>query len=126
MRDTSSAETKREAESIGLTIEAVLIHYGARTIPGGAGWRSMRCPFHDDGMASASVNHGLNAFKCHACGMSGDSAKIIERKEKLGFEAACEFARSVFGASVEQVSRTVPKQKPRRKLGSERWSAISS
>lgn len=109
-----------------LTIKAVLTHYGARHIPSGHGWKAMRCPFHSDSTASASVNHDKNKFRCHTgkCGISGDPIDIIRTKEGMSFKEACEQARQVFGASVEEVSPPVHRGRKRRKLGSERWKDI--
>jgi len=110
-----------------LTIEAVLRHYGAKRIPEGVGWKSMRCPFkkfHQDSRASAAVNHGTNRFRCHACGTAGDPIDIIERLEGLSFREAVEQAREVFGASFQEVSPAVSKSSKRRPLGRERWQDI--
>lgn len=101
-----------------ISIAAVLEHYGATVSVAETGWRSMRCPFHDDRTASASVNLELNAFACHACDARGDAVKLIETQENLGFVDAIEFARSVLGQSVEEVSR--PAKKRQRKQA--RWS----
>ncbi len=105
-------------------IATVLEHYGAKKVPTGAGWRAMRCPFHDDRMASASVNNGLGAFKCHACGISGDVIKLIRLRENLSYEEACEYARRLVGEGFEAVSQPVHKSKKRKPLGSDRWKDV--
>jgi DNA primase len=97
-----------------ISIAAVLEHYGGFISVPETGWRSVRCPFHDDRTASGSINIELNGYRCHACGISGDGIKIIEDQEHIDFEAACEFARSVLGASVEDVPRAAKGRKPRR------------
>lgn len=76
-------------------IEAVLTHYGAERVPQarGSGWRPMRCPFHEDGHASASVN--AEAFYCHTCGVKGDSLAIIQQQEQITFLEAITFARTI-------------------------------
>ncbi|MGH7238526.1 MAG: CHC2 zinc finger domain-containing protein [Candidatus Saccharimonadales bacterium] len=120
-----------EPESTGpigdeLTIENVLLHYGAKRIPHGAGWKAMKCPFHNDGTASGSVNHSKNAFKCHTgkCGISGDAAGVIMKVEKITRREAIEQARRIFGASVGEVSRPIRSARKRRPLGSERWAEL--
>lgn len=101
-----------------LTIDDVLAHYGAKSIPQGVGWRPMKCPFHDDQHASASVNHdGAGAFKCHTCGVQGSPIKIIETQEKLNREANVEFARTILGKSSAELSRSDGRSKKRRPLG---------
>lgn len=109
-----------------LDIGPVLIHYGANRLPGGYGWRSMRCPFpeHNDSNASARVNLEAGGFICLACGISGDAIKIIRDREGLSFGQAIEFAREVFGASVETVSQSTTRQGKSRKIGRHKWKDI--
>ena len=115
---------KQELDVPPLSIEVTLIHYGAKSVPGGYGWKPIKCPFHNDRMASASVNTQLNGFRCHGCEVSGDPIKIIRQQEGMGFVEAVEFARSVLGASVERVPRTVSKSGKRNKLGRNKWRSI--
>ena len=42
-----------------------------------SGWKAVRCPFHADRRASASVNLQKNYFRCHACDISGDPVRIV-------------------------------------------------
>jgi DNA primase len=44
----------------------------------GAGWRSVRCPFHNDKLASAAVNSEAGRFKCHGCDVSGDIIDLAQ------------------------------------------------
>jgi len=115
-----------ESGSPKLSIAAVLIHYGANSLPGGVGWKSMRCPFpeHNDRNASARVNLELGGFRCLACGVSGDAIKIIREREGMSFGQAVVFAREVLGASVETVPRSIHGPKKSGKLGRNRWKAI--
>lgn len=107
-----------------LTIDDVLRHYGARKVPAGVGWHSMKCPFHGDKHASARVNVDRNAFTCLACGMSGDALKIISLKENISRDEAIEFTRKVLGQSVSDIQRSASKQGKRRALGREKWKGI--
>lgn len=109
-----------------LEIGPVLIHYGATSLPGGVGWRTMRCPFpeHNDRNSSARVNLELGGFICLACGISGDAIKIIRDREGLNFADATKFAREVFGASVETVSSGVQRSKKRKPIGRHKWKEI--
>lgn len=102
-----------------LTITQVLEHYGAdltRVRP--YGWRSIKCPFHGDRMASASVNLEKGAFACHACGMKGDAISLIKRNEKLDYRSALEFAERELGSVVSGLRGTIRDRKPERR---QRW-----
>ena len=44
------------------SIAPILEHYGGKTIPDRYGWQKIKCPFHDDSHASATVNLEENAF----------------------------------------------------------------
>lgn len=106
---------------MALDIAEILTHYGAnlaRVSP--TGWRPVKCPFHEDKVASASVNVELGAFKCHACDMSGDGISLIRKVEGLGYRGAVDFARTVLGASGTDISHTTVEAKGRRKTASER------
>lgn len=116
----------RKDEAPKLSIGPVLIHYGANSLPGGVGWQSMRCPFpeHNDSNASARVNLDAGGFVCLACGISGDAIKIIRNREGLSFGQAIDYAREVFGASVEAIPRSANGSKPANKFGRNKWKAI--
>jgi DNA primase len=101
-----------------LSIAAVLRYYGADVDVPDTGWRAIKCPFHADRTASASVNIEIGGFRCHGCGISGDGIKIIEDREHIDFEAALEFARSVLDQGVETLSQSS------RKTGKARRSTV--
>jgi len=72
------------------------LHYIGATIPATkAGWRKMRCPFHEDEHASAAINFDENIFTCHGCGVKGDTYALIMHKEGLNYREAIKFASSV-------------------------------
>lgn len=56
--------------------------------PNGDGWASCRCPFHDDGNASAAANLKTGGFRCFACGAKGDLLGFHERLTGLAFKDA--------------------------------------
>ena len=65
----------------------------------------MRCPFHEDRNASASVNPDENVFRCHTCDIGGDSYVIVAWKEGISdFPGTVAFCESVFGGSYGAVS----------------------
>lgn len=113
-------------EPPNLSIAVTLIHYGAKNIPSGYGWKQIRCPFHNDRMASASVNTEINGFRCHGCEVSGDPIKIIRSQEGISFKEAIAFANDVIGASVDSrsFSQSADKPKKRRPMGRNRWREI--
>lgn len=95
-------------------MEAVLEYYGADlSRVSETGWRALRCPFHADRLASASVHLGKGAFRCHACGVKGDAISLIKDREGLDFNGALNFTAEVFGQRVEGVRHTTRKDKPR-------------
>jgi DNA primase len=83
-----------------LSIEDVLTHYGATNVPTSLRWRAIKCPFHEDRSASASVSTDQGRFKCFACDINGDGLDIIQSQEGLDFVGAVEFAENILGASV--------------------------
>lgn len=80
------------------SIQSVLEHYGA-TVHERDGWVKLRCPFHDDGHASATVNVEENAFNCFGCGVKGDTYSIIMEQERVGFREAVKIAEGITGKS---------------------------
>ena len=107
-----------------LSITDVLRYYGATSIPTGTGWKAMKCPFHDDGIKSASINVDRNVFNCHACPYKGEPLWLIMRKERIGEEEAIEFAGSVLGKSSTGISPATTSPKKLRPLGRNRWKGI--
>lgn len=69
------------------SIVAVLDRHGLEVVER-TGWRPVRCPYHDDSTASASVNTDLGAFTCHACGVKGDVYKLLMYREGITFPEA--------------------------------------
>ena len=81
-------------------IGTILKHYGAKRVPEGGGWRSMKCPFHDDSLASAGVNHERESFNCMACDMAGNFFVIIMKHEGVDFNEAKSRAEKIVGTSL--------------------------
>jgi DNA primase len=56
---------------------------------GRSGWRTVRCPFHNDKHASLSVHLDHGGFRCHACGAKGGDVLAFHMlRHGLGFKAA--------------------------------------
>lgn len=62
-------------------LERLLEHYHAEVplVAYGNAWVSMKCPWHDDSTASASVNLVEGRFACHACDVQGDVLDIVQQ-----------------------------------------------
>ena len=95
-------------------IAKVLVSYGASSVPSGRGWRSMKCPFHSDRNASATVSNEDNAFICFACDVKGDIFKIIMEQEGVSFSEAKSRAEEIAGTdsikvpTARKLGRRVP------------------
>lgn len=76
-------------------IDSYLEYKGAQVPARGSGWRKMRCPFHEDRNASAAVNFDANRFKCHGCGVSGDTYDLIMHDKGGTLSEAIEFAETI-------------------------------
>ena len=75
------------------SIRAVLEAHGA-VVRERSGWQPIRCPYHDDRTASASVNTRDGAYLCHACGVKGDAYSLIQAYEKCDFKKAVEIGNT--------------------------------
>ena len=74
----------------------VYLEYVGATVPAvGYGWRKIKCPFHEDGHASAGINFDEQRFKCHGCGVGGDVYDLIMYKEGGNYSEALKFAEAI-------------------------------
>lgn len=76
-------------------------------IPTGYGWVSIHCPFHQDSVRSATVNHQLNVFSCKGCGVRGNSYSLLRNQLRLTHQETLE---RLGGRGGRQISRN---KKPR-------------
>lgn len=82
------------------SIKELLEHYDAEHVIDRGSWAPVKCPFHEDRSASASVNTGLNTFKCHTCDFGGDSFALVMWREGItDFGSAIEFCEGILGGS---------------------------
>ncbi len=79
-----------------LDIAAVLLHYGADTIPASSGWRKMKC-IHGERNPSATVNTEEGAFNCFSCGLKGDAIAIIRTMENCSYLQALAKYKEITG-----------------------------
>ena len=77
------------------SIAAYLEFVGAAVPSVGYGWRKIKCPFHEDGHASAGINFDEQRFKCHGCGVGGDVYDLIMYKEGGNYSEALKFAETI-------------------------------
>ncbi|MEV6638062.1 CHC2 zinc finger domain-containing protein [Actinoplanes sp. NPDC051470] len=89
------------------SIAALLEHYGADFVPEGGRWRSMKCPFHEDRNASASVSTTLQRFRCFACAINSEDAYglAIWKGDATDFVSAIEFLERILGPGNVRVPR---------------------
>lgn len=53
---------------------------------GSNGWKTAKCPFHEDRSPSLSVNVSTGGFVCHACGeRGGDVLAFHMKRYRLSF-----------------------------------------
>ena len=71
----------------------VMAHYGLDTPPLSSGWRRVKCPFHEDKSASASVC--ATGFNCHACGIKGNAVTLVAMVEGCSNKDAVDFLKQV-------------------------------
>ena len=71
----------------------------------------MLCPFHEERNPSAAVNHTLNGFICHGCGVSGDAIKIIREHWGKTYPEAIEFAKELGAGDQEEGEQQVRKSR---------------
>lgn len=78
----------------------------------------MKCPVHDDRVASASVNRGKGLWHCHACGAGGNAVSLVAALESVDYQEANRIVRALVGGSTGQYGAS---QGVRRKRSSGRW-----
>ena len=66
-----------------------------------SGERPFKCPVHDDGHASASVNRARGLWNCHGCGAGGSAVSLVQQKEGIDFNAALTMVRQLTGGTAQ-------------------------
>jgi DNA primase len=84
-------------------IVKVLEEFGFENVPQTGGWRPVKCVFHGDRHASASVNPDLSAYKCHTCEISGDVYKLVMEQEGITFAEAKQRVADIAGKDVRDL-----------------------
>ena len=66
------------------------------------GFQKVRCPVHNDGTPSMTVDVQSGAFKCHACDAhGGDSLQMIRLIEQCSFPEALKIYEQITGVAVK-------------------------
>lgn len=87
-----------------MDIYPVLEYYGSENLPQSNGnWKTIKCPFHDDGRASARTNG--TGFLCNGCGVKGDAIRIVEDRENLKYADAISFLEERVGQSCDELRK---------------------
>jgi DNA primase len=63
-----------------------------------------RCPWHEDGTPSLSVDREKGLYNCFGCGESGDAFTLVEKMQGVDFKAALEYLKSYSGHVVPVLS----------------------
>lgn len=85
-------------------IVVVLESYGV-TVRGGGSWIPVRCPFHGDSTASASVHPDYGKFFCHGCEVRGDAWDLIREREGCDLKEAIEIGKQYAQATARPDQR---------------------
>lgn len=78
-------------------LEAVLDRYGVQYNVLRQGEQPMRCPVHDDRVASASLNLGLEVWHCHGCGAGGGPVNMVALVDGIDVARAAAVVRELAG-----------------------------
>lgn len=87
----------------------------ARAMPGGR-WMC-RCPFHDDGTASLSVDPIRNLWHCFGCQDGGDAITYIQRRDGVEFHKAVAALEQWIGIEPPKRKPPIQRKEGRRPLG---------
>jgi DNA primase len=93
-----------DSDQLEEVMVAVLNHYDL-PVPG-SGERNMRCPVHEERVASASMNVNKGLWHCHACGAGGTAVNIVMAREQLDYKQALAFITERVGKELKQTKRT--------------------
>ena len=87
----------------------VLEYYGLDDPPEGPGWKTIRCPFHEDSRASARSNG--RGFICNGCGVRGDALALIMERENIGYLDSLSKYEELTGERIQKVQRAATRQR---------------
>lgn len=84
-------------------IVPVVEHYGGRVPARGGLFVRMRCPFHEDGHPSASINVRKQRFHCFVCQLNMDAIALVRWQEDCSYADAVTKVEAITGEGNSQV-----------------------
>jgi len=84
-------------------IVAYLESLGVQVKYAKGGWQPVKCPYHGDRTASASVNTTTDRFHCFACDISEDLVGLIRKDTGMGYVEAKQEAENKYGQGASTV-----------------------
>lgn len=81
-------KTRRARRKMDSVLKALAVTFKQEAF---SDWQPVKCPFHGDRRASASVNLHKNFFRCHACDVSGDPVRMMKMGRSWTEERAVEW-----------------------------------
>ena len=91
-------------------ITSVLTHYGFDRVPDHGGNKSVKCAFHGDKHASATVNPDKGLFYCFTCGIKGDAISIVREQECCDFNTAVRLVEEITGEGYQSLREAVVRE----------------
>ncbi len=93
---------RQELEELKARVDLVALFqaHGLEPKRKGKNWLC-RCPFHEDGEASLSINPGKRLWNCFGCEAGGDALRFLQLKENLDFHQAFVRLRESLGELTE-------------------------
>lgn len=73
--------------------------------PRSIGYSKLTCPFHDDSVASASIDWDNERFKCFTCDTHGDAIALVQAVKEVEFGSALAFCKEAADSSSQSVQR---------------------
>jgi DNA primase len=82
-------------------LRPILEHFGFKDLPDTEDdrWFSVRCLFHGDSNASASVNFGIGVYKCHSCPVKGNAIGVVKEVMHIERSGSKRLVESILGSS---------------------------
>jgi DNA primase len=99
-------EFEKDKVKAGVDLVALFASFGVQLEAKGKNHMG-RCPWHEDGTPSLSVDREKGLYNCFGCGESGDAFTLVEKMKGTDFKGALEFLK---GGKFEPVA--VPPSSP--------------
>ena len=101
-------EFEKDKVKAGVDLVALFASFGVDLTAKGKNHMG-RCPWHEDGTPSLSVDREKGLYNCFGCGESGDAFSLVEKMRGTDFKGALEFLK---GGRFEPVRVPTPPLKP--------------